>query len=87
MPRKPLCDDEILAAIDLHWREKLYPPSIRFLIENSCISSRNTVWLALRRLEKRDEIYLIYTKEGHKAYAKWAWHALDTGSDCEREEL
>jgi len=78
MPGKPLCDDQILEAIDIHWRENLYPPSIQYIIENSCVKSKNTVWLALRRLEKRDEIYLVPTVEGYKAYMKWAWHALNS---------
>ena len=83
MPGKPLCDDKILEAIDTHWRENLYPPSIQYLINNSCVKSKNTVWLALRRLEKKNEIYLVGTPAGWKAYTKWAWHSLDTGADCE----
>jgi hypothetical protein len=76
MAGKPLCDNEILEAIDLHWRENLYSPSIQYLIDNSCIKSKNTVWLALRRLAEKDEIILLRTSEGCKAYANWAWNVL-----------
>lgn len=78
MAGKPLCDDQILEAIDIHWREYLYPPSIQYLIDNSCIKSKNTIWLALRRLKKQGEIILVYTSEGNKAYIPWAWHSLNS---------
>jgi hypothetical protein len=77
MAGKPLCDNEILEAIDKHWREYLYPPSIQYLIDNSCIQSKNTIWLALRRLRKQNKIILINTSEGSKAYIPWAWHTLN----------
>lgn len=77
MSRKPLCDDEILEAINRHWQENLYPPSIQYIIDNCCISSKNTVWRALRRLETQGSIVLVGTVKGWKAYAHWAWHALN----------
>ena len=60
MAGKPLCDEEILEAIDIHWRENLYPPSTQYLVDNSCINSKNTIWLALRRLAKKDKIMLVH---------------------------
>ena len=74
--RKPLCDDEILRAVEQHWRDFLYPPTIQYLVDNSCVQSKNTVWLALKRMAKQKKIYLILTIDGNKAYTLWARRAL-----------
>jgi len=87
MAGKPLCDEEILEAIDNHWREFLFPPPIQYLIENSCILSKNTIWLALRRLQKAGKIKLVRTGEGYKAYSNWAHHALDSMATRLKDEI
>ena len=74
--RKPLCDDEILRAVDVHWRDFLYPPTIQYLVDNSCVQSKNTAWLALKRLAKQKKICLVLTVDGNKAYTLWARGAL-----------
>ena len=86
MAGKPLCDEEILAAIENHWLEYLYPPSIQYIVDNSGLASKSTVSGALRRLEKRGSIFLIETAEGHKAYMKWAWHSLDSMAQRIKDE-
>ena len=86
MAGKPLCDDEILAAIKKHWLDFLHPPSIQYLIENSGLASKSTAWGALRRLEKRGSIFLLETAEGHKAYMKWAWHTLNSAAQRIKDE-
>lgn len=76
MSRYPKCDGEIWAAIEDHWLTYYSPPSIQYLIENSCIASKNTVWLALRRLAKKKQIVLVKTDAGMKAYTTWAYYTL-----------
>ena len=87
MAGKPLCDEEILEAINTHWREKLYPPAIQYLIDNSCIFSKNTIWLALRRLEKSGKIKLVHTNEGYKPYIPWAFHSLNAMAQRLKDEI
>ena len=59
---KPKCDDQIIDAINKHWEKYKIPPTIDYIIENSCIESKSTTWKALRRLEKRGIIHLIFGK-------------------------
>jgi SOS-response transcriptional repressor LexA len=76
MAGKPIHDDEILAAIEKHWLENLYPPSIQYLVDNSGLASKSTMSGALRRLDKKGKIYLMKRTDGYKAYTKWAYWTL-----------
>jgi hypothetical protein len=62
MAGKPKCDDQVLEAIEKHWRVFGLPPAIDFVVENSCLESKSTVWGAFRRLKKDWKIYLIKGK-------------------------
>ncbi len=56
--RTPTCDEAVLSAIWQHWVEYNSPPSVQYLVNNCCLSSKNSVFYALRRLEKRGDIVL-----------------------------
>ena len=76
MAGKPLHDNEILEVIERHWLDKLYPPSIQYLVENSGIASKSTARGALRRLSDKGLIQLVYTPSGYKVYTNWAYRVL-----------
>ena len=86
MAGKPLYDDEILEEIEQHWLNKLYPPSIQYLVENSGLASKSTVRGALRRLYKKRLIRLVFTPHGYKAYTNWAQKALYRAARERRNE-
>ena len=62
MGRGPKCDGEIIKAINVHWMKYCLPPSLDDLVNNTCIASKNTMYLALRRLAKKKHIKVIHGK-------------------------
>lgn len=71
MGRGPKCDDQIIRAIENHWKEYCLPPSLDVLVDNTCIASKNTMYLALRRLRKKGYIAIVDGKAIPKTLYFW----------------
>ncbi len=72
MGRGPKCDDQIVKAIEDHWFEHCLPPSTEYLVNNTCIASKNTMFFAIRRLAKQGYIKLV----NGKAIPICVWYAI-----------
>lgn len=62
MARQPKCDDQIVEAIESYWQKYFSPPSLEWLVNNTCIASKNTMYFALRRLAKYGYVKLVRGK-------------------------
>lgn len=62
MARKPQYDDQIYDAVVQHWLIYSLPPSVQYIVDNTDIKSKNTVWNGLFRLVDRKMIKMIHGK-------------------------